>query len=514
MDQDQLIFIDWKSVGDDYLGFFPGTYPQLKFFRGDAWEALCDELAYEMPESVFDPLSGYLAQHGYELWNANDGSDAYRLAVVKAGEGSGFEACCRAITDDDGEPAGMEPERLGLEGARRALQAPGKSRRKPIRFDPIAETDYHLEYGGVDLGRYTHRFVDYEEDGATYCGIADLSVFPFQFVDADAIHALREQKHDFYPLYTNGTVQYWTWQNPPRKGRKVPVIMQIIAVEAFDSGEWKIVEGTAVERNAHIYGEGIEDTVFVLLPARDAQGFVVPDRERLCRIRDVVCTPITEIVSDVSLLLPVSRDEVAVRHSSQDSHLTLFNTASGTQERVPLHGEHVSDIFVISNNEIGYITLSTRAHPGLDYIKEHTGYLNRLNIRNGSLRRAELTGLYNEYSYDPTMLRGKPIAKIKVRSFDGFINAHRGHGSWIVLNYRTSSSGKYDRAWFWNSATDEVVKITANECPRLEPNFYYLPSRDRYVGDSSCRLDLLKPFEELKAKCPGGQLVWELLSLP
>lgn len=513
MDYEQLISIDWKSVGNDYLGFFPDTYPELDFLKGDAWEALCDELAHEMPESVFDPLSGYLAQHGYELRNANDGGDVYRLAIVKAGEGSGFEAHCRAIIDDDGDPVGIESERLGLEGARMALQAPSKTKRKQAHFDPIAETDYHLEYGGVSLGRYTHRFVDYEEDGQTYYGIADLTVFPFQFVDADEIHALREQKHDFYPLYTNGSVQYWAWQNPPRKGRKVPVVQQIIAIEAFASGQWKIVEGTAVERDNHIYGEGCEDTLFALLPARDAQGVIVPERQCLCRIRDAVCTSIAEIASDVALLMPINRDEVAVRHSSDDSHLLLIDTASGKQERLPLRDEHASDIFAISNDEVGYITLSARAHSELDYLKEHTAYLNRLNIRNGSLRRAELTDLYNEYSYDPTMLRDQPLDKVKIRSFEGFIDAYRGHENWIILNYRTSYPGKYDRAWFWNIATDEVVKITPSECPRLEPTFHYLPSRDRYVGDSSCRLDLLKPFDELRAKCSGERLVWEVLAL-
>jgi hypothetical protein len=490
MDDEKLVFIDWKSVGNDYLGFFPDAYPDLEFLQGDAWEGLCDDLANEMPESVFDPLSGFLARHGYELWNANDGSDAYHLAIVKAGDGPDFEARCRAMTDDDGDPIGIEPERLGLEGARAALGAPRKAKRKQARFELIAETDYHREYGGLEIGRNSHRLVDYEQDDGDYHGIADLTAFPFEVEDAVPIYDLLDQKHHFHALYTNGQVQYWTWQNPPAKGRKVPVVQQIIAIDDFAGGQWRVVDGTAVGPETFIYGEGCGDTLFALLPARDAQGCPVEERRSLCRIRDAVCTPVTDLAGDVAALVPVSRDQVAVSFSGDRSSLLLVDTASGRQRRLSAGGEDMDNPFVIDGDEIGFITLATRTHAEVDYLKEHTAYLNRLNIRDGNLRRAELTGLYNEYSYDPTLRRDQPLKK--------------------VTNY----PGKYDRAWFWNTATDEVVKITAKDCPRLEPVFHYLPSRDRYVGDSACRLDLLKPFDEIRANCPGGRLVWESMALP
>jgi hypothetical protein len=515
MDDEQLISIDWKSVGNDYLEFFPDTYPDLAFLQGDAWEALCDELATEMPESVFDPLSGLLARHGYELWNANDGSDMYHLAIVRAGEDPDFKARLLTIDDDEGEPVDIEPERLGLEGARAALNAPRKKSRKKAQFDPIAETDYHNTYGGLGIGRNTHRLVEYEENGQSYRGIADLTVFPFEIEDAQPVYTLLDQKHSFYALYTNGPIQYWTWQNPPQKGRKVPAVQQIIAIDDFASGQWRVVDGTAVGPDTFIYGEGCEDTLFALLPILDAQGAIVQGRQSLCRIRDAVCTPVADLACDIAALVPINRDEVLVSFSGDKSYLLLIDTANGQQRRLSAGGEDMDTPFVINDDEIGFITLASRAHAELDYINEHTAYLNRLNIRNGNLQRAELTGLHNEFSHNPTVLRDQPLKKIKVRSFEGFIKAGRGHEGWVVLTYLTTYSGKYDRAWLWNTATEDVVKITAKECPRLEPFlFHYLPARNRYVADSSCRLDLLKPFDELQANCPSGKLIWEAVVLP
>lgn len=515
MDDGQLISIDWKSVGNDYLGFFPDTYPDLAFLKGDAWEALRDELATEMPESVFDPLSGFLARHGYELWNANDGSDMYHLAIVKAGKEADFTALIRAIVDDEGDPLDFEAERLGLEGARAALNAPRKKSRKQAQFDPLAETDYHNEYGGLDIGRNTHRIAEYEEDGQSYRGIANLSVFPFEIEDAQPIHTLLDQKHSFQALYTNGPIQYWTWQNQPEKGRNVPVIQQIIAIDDFASGQWRVVDGTAVGRDMFIYGEGCEDTLFAFLPVRDAQGAIVQGRQSLCRIRDAACTAIANLSGSIASLIPLNRDEVAVSFSGDKSYLLLIDTTNGQQRRLWAGGDDMDDPFVINDDEIGFFTLASHPHAELDCFHEHTAYLNRLNIRNGNLQRAELTGLYNEFSHDPTVLRDQPRNKIKVRSFEGFINARRGHKDWVVLTYNTTYPGKYDRAWFWSTATDEVVKITAKECPRLEPFlFHYLPARDRYVADSSCRLDLLKPFDELQANCQRGKLIWEAVTLP
>jgi len=515
MDDEQLISIDWKSIGNDYLGFFPDTYPDLAFLKGDAWEALCDELATEMPESVFDPLSGLLARHGYELWNANDDSDAYHLAIVKTGEDPDFKARLLTIVDDDGEPFNFEAERLGLEGARAALNAPRKKSRKKVQFDPIAETDYHNEYGGLDIGRNTHRLVAYEEDGRGYRGIANLAVFPFEIEDAQPVYTLLDQKHSFHALYTNGPIQYWAWQNPPEKGRKVPVVRQIIAIDDFASSHWRVIDGTAVGRDTFIYGEGCEDTLFAFLPVRDAQGAIIQEHQSLCRIRDTVCIPIADFACGIAALIPLNRDEVAVSFSGDKSYLLLIDTTNGQQRRLSAGGEDMDNPFVINDDEIGFITLASRNHAKLDCIDEITAYLNRLNIRNGSLQRAELTGLHNEFSQDLTGLRDQPLNKIKVRSFEGHINAGRGHEGWVVLTYLTTYPGKYDRAWFWNTATDEVVKITAKECPRLEPFlFHYLPARDRYVADSSCRLDLLRPFDELQANCPSGKLIWEAVVLP
>ncbi len=514
MDNPRLIHIDWTSPGNDYLPLFPEQYPELAFLSGPDWEALHDDLATESPESVFDPLSGFLARHGYELWNADDGSDSYQLAIVKAGASADFEALIGSIANGADVPIDIRPERLGIEGARAAPKSPRKPRRKQPRFELIAETAYHREYGGLDLVRHTHRLVNFEENGDAFCHVADLTTFPFQLENDDAIQALLAQQHVLRALYTNGKTQYWTWTAPPEEGRAATAGQQIIAIDDFSQCQWRVVEGTAIGPDQLIYGEGIDDTAFVVLPSqtKNTRGRATALR-RLCRIRDAVCTPIAEFEGSVAALLPLNRDEVIVSFTADETHFLLFDSTTGQQRRVEAVGEKMSHLFAVNEDEVGFVTRTTQTHAQVDYLREHVGHLNRLNLRDGSLRRAELSGLRNDYTYNPTLRRDQPLSKVKVASFDGFIVGRRGHDGWVVLNYLTTAPGKHDRAWFWNTATDEVVKITAKECPRLAPIFHHVPALGRYVADSSCRLDLLQPFEEIKASCPHGQLIWHEVKL-
>ncbi|WVV48492.1 hypothetical protein THH46_05190 [Pseudomonas sp. NA13] len=51
-----------------------------------------------------------------------------------------------------------------------------------------------------------------------------------------------------------------------------------------------------------------------------------------------------------------------------------------------------------------------------------------------------------------------------------------------MWNYRANTFGSQTLAWFWNQGSDEVVKLSTKDIPRIKPDVRYVPTQDRYLA--------------------------------
>lgn len=197
---EKIVSIDWKFVGRDYMGFFPDNYRELKFLFSQEWEDLCDEVANEMPENLFDQFSPFLAAYGYELWNLDDQSDSYNLCIVASTDVKQFiEFWSNHPFDGEGVYF-YSPERLGVEAAATVKPVKESGLTEPKQKKTlIAEVDHHLEYGGIRNRQLLQRqVIEYQADGETFYGVADLDLFPFETLDAEGFYKKWEEGFRYF----------------------------------------------------------------------------------------------------------------------------------------------------------------------------------------------------------------------------------------------------------------------------------------------------------------------------
>lgn len=513
-ENEKLVSIDWKFVGRDYMGFFPDNYPELKFLFSQEWQDLCDKVANELPENLFEEFSPWLANYGYELWNLDDNSDSYNLFIVASKDTKKFvKQWVSEPIWEDGDVY-FTPCRLGAEAAK-AVKKPffPKITKQTKRQNLIEATDYHLEYGGIsEREERQFQLIEYE-DGEVFKGIADIDKFPFEIIEADDFYEKINQDYELYPLYTRGENHYWEITEPKSKSKKQKRNKKIIRVKSYENGEYEEVIGIVFPSSAYLYRAVFGKNIFILYTPAHLGNAPKPD-SILYRIQGLECQTICEIKGEYSNILELNDNEVlVVNNQTENTNVQLITSVQLIDCETKLvkiikSDYSLEDTFIINNDELGFIHTMKTPHPELDYLNQGTGYLGRLNIRNGKVSLAHLDGLYHEYKFDPTVLRNQPVQKINVKSFEGFISAQKGHDEWMVLNYISNSSGKHDLAWLWNKANDEIVKIRNTDIPQIEPIISYNHALKKYVADSSCRIDLLKDFKEIYENADKIKLIW------
>jgi hypothetical protein len=536
-DHHLIIGIDWKFVGRDYLAFFPDRYGELDFLRSEVFEQICDELANELPENCFPVLSSFLGGYGYELWNINTGGDDYALLIAPAGQG---ENVCREMISgfDEFLEGGYRFERVAPDALPFIGQPASKLPKKKKPPSMEAESDWHRSYGGVWRAGVKYDVVEFDDEndeGSTAMSLVDLHSFPLNSPDADGFHALIDAKHSFFALHAVAGGQYWQWEKPQKRHKVWGDHIQSLAFIG-DYAKPEIAEVEHSMRRAWLtlgtYGidnrlfqtvriEGGEPWLDVsvpdlrcLLPAREPSKPIA-----LLEIEGVRCRHIAT-VGEQTGILPIKETEIALfeepeRTESADPGGLLYalfdvtTGAVGTTGILPPDADLNTDrMFVLSADEIACVRRKTHPHPTCASLKEAVGWLNRFNLRTGAWREAKLDGLFDDYQVNMSVLRNQAPDKHRVRSFEGAIEACKGHDDWWVFNYLTSSSGKHDIAWLWNSATDEILKIEGQDFPRREPYIHFNAELGRYIADESCRLTLLTPFEEFRVGRETSKLRW------
>ncbi|WP_343684132.1 hypothetical protein [Asticcacaulis sp.] len=537
-----IIGIDWKFVGRDYLGFFPEHYPDLAFFKSDAFEYLRDELANELPETCFERLSVFLAEYGYELWNIDTLGDEYRLLVAPSGQG---ETVCRAALNgiaaewDDAEDI---PD-FGFERLAPVAKPmkPGRKQTVKAKLPPIAtQDDWHRSYGGVWRPDVRQVFLDFEnEAGEDVSGLVDLHTFPLTEVDATGFYDLQAAGHSFMPLYGIEGGQYWEWQKPQKRQKIYDDYRSCVAlISDYNTPIVTEIPGSERRHGDNLGFTGFGQVLFQKVRADEAATWhnasalrigrkpETPEaRASLLRFDGVQFQHIAELHAQAHLL-PLDADTIAVfdaaipdesGHTAAVSYYLIDSrtwVVMGKGQLPFAEPTTLEGLFVLGGDDILYVRTTQAAHPTHAALTEATGWLVRFNLRSGGWQQAKLEGLHDDYTINMALLRHQPPDKHRIRSFQGGLSIERGHDDWCILNYITSYAGRHDLAWLWNTVDDEIVRLLPEDFPRREPSVHWNPALGRYVADESCRLSLLPPFEELRQRRASHRLVWGNIEAP
>ncbi len=494
--EQKLVTIDWKFVGRDYMEFFPQYYPDLPFLFSQEWDDLCDAVANEMPDNLFDDFSSFLAIYGYELWNLDDDSDSYHLCLVAANQSATFET-------EWSTNAHCKPRRLGLQIASRPMSAQAQicspRKKKKVCF---VDLDYHLEYGGIhDRNSCQVQLIDYESEGQTYYGVADLDKFPFEILEAEGFYQKLDQGYKLYPLYTRSPAQYWELVSPELESESTsqPPHKKIIVLNNLHHFDYEEIDGAVFPSDAYLYRATYANSLFIV------------NNRCVYRIQGSTMDSIGEIDFELSNMLALNADEVVLINLDSDRpNLVLINAETKTFAR--LNNEFVAeDAFIINEDEIGFIKKESSPHPEVNYIFQTKAFLGRFNIRTSQVQYALLDGLHHDYQWDPSVFKSQPKPKIRVKSFEGFIIPQTGHQDWVVLNYISNCSGKHDLAWLWNKSNDTILKIVPADFPRIEPVISYVAAIGRYLADESCRTYLMIEFDEIVKTRKAYKLTWDIV---
>jgi hypothetical protein len=517
-----IVSLDWKFPGVDYLGFFPERYVDLGFFKSDAFEALQDHCATRMPEEVFDALSAFLAPHGYALWNLNTGSDEYNLFVAQDTDADTLAIFQLAQNMSETEGFPCEVERLGggAEFSDEAVEeeieedvAPTSKKKTKSGVSIIAESIEHLEYGGLKLDETPIQLLEEEGNaGASKTlSLVNTNVWPAENVSADGFLSQMATLAP-YILYGSDAVQFWQVKHDAKRNK-------IVSITDYEKPTLDDLAGEPYASLALQEYAGFGDTFYFFV--RKPPGFLKTlfkrtEYDEPNPLQDLMMARSGRIryvatITVPSVILPLSETEVLVFFSNEFDQLIAFVRVDVNTKvvgpKVVIPGGPAAAPFLINEDEIGFIQTTELELTDYYGVTEKTGYLCRYSLRSGELKRAKLEGLHN--SSKLSLDRNKPKEKLLWQSFEGFIRPSQGHEGWFILNYMTNRAGPTALAWLWNSADNEIVKITTKDFPRELPTLHYNKALDRYLADQSCRLDLLIPFEDIHRTREKGKLVWD-----
>jgi len=132
----------------------------------------------------------------------------------------------------------------------------------------------------------------------------------------------------------------------------------------------------------------------------------------------------------------------------------------------------------------------------------------RFDVVTGTCRCADMEGFGVQYNARPLEIDGTVEKRKSMSAQESGIHVERGHGDWWVINYSENVLGVHTIAWFWNAATEEIVKISSKDIPRWLPNIVYVREMGRYLGLDHDGLIRLPEFETIRATNGGGLLTW------
>ena len=491
-----LVHIDWKTPGGEWLSLLPPVYPHISVFSGAAFETLLDELCNEMPEVCFEALATALAREGFDLWNLDAGGDDYRPVIVPANQRERFtQHWCGQKTALHFKPT--------------LIQAQTPPAAKPKRSKLQWLQDVH-EYPGptyVHEGNYRNGWaaITEQEDDSWLCFLIDYNAWPP--TEQDMLE-LRKDGVDGADLQLiDANVQRSLWKRQVTRG----------AYRSDDRYQYEIRKGNSVE----VFGP-----VETQWPAFEDPCVVVEDQvferqrlyepEALTRIWRITAQT-SEIIfehPDELTLLPIGPNRLLfMQHNGPCCWIwSQYLAQPVTIAAKPMPAEAYqlrAATAYLGGDEVLLFSEGARPNP------EHPGYQEsvllawRFNFVTGTSTQAVLDGFGSEVRQDTRLLVTQPKQVITLRTFHGRLDVARGHGDWWVWSYHTQTFGAHTLAWLWNQCSNDVLKLSSKDIPRVKPQIRYVAAQDRYLAFETEYVARLPQFAQMAQALGSEGLVFK-----
>lgn len=516
-DSSRHVHIDWKVGGDDWLVLLRDEFPEITQLQGDAFEALLDELAHEEVEVCLQALANHLHAYGYEVWNLDVGADDYRIALVPSGKRAAFEQYWKTHQPRDFE--GGDAVEIELR------------RTEPNEFAEQERIDQAAEAQGKPHGAKRKKKLDWLAEKK---GFSAFQVDRFDVCDGRVLASRAGE-----PGEGGRVSEWWFWRMDLRQWPPTFELVQKIgqddSMRLFPSLAAAVGEATLWQwRNL-----GEDDRSEQLRIRRDGEwaSFGPPEARHpsssgseesdlwhdgwFWRVR---CIGIDEARGWQISRTSATTTEVVYEGPEKPGHLHAFGTG-----RVLLMGESSYRIWEAGRmGEARPLPVSTRAPNAVVWLggneilyfdhfvrdvvppwwRDQVLRAWRFDVVTGTARCADMEGFGVQYNAHPLEIDGTVRKRKSMSAQESGVHVERGHGDWWIINYNENVLGVRTIAWFWNAATDEVIKINSQDIPRLEPCIVYVPAMDRYLGLGLDGLIRLPEFETIRAANGGACLTW------
>ncbi len=466
-----LVHVDWKIPGGELLALLQHYYPDHPAFSGAAFEALLDELSNEMPEVCLQTLAPVLRSHGYDLWNLDAGGDDYRPVIVPSAQRQAFATFWQ--TEHGGlalEPSLIEPEPP-------VPSAPKTAKRSKLKW----LHEVHNYPAPTHLEAYNYRngwaAITEQDDDQWLCFLIDYN--PWPPTEQDMLEQ-RSDKIDGADLQLiDASAQRSLWKRRVKSG----------AYSRDDLFEYETRQGQSIQRfgPAGAQWPGFEEPCVVADGELfERQRLYEPTHlTRLWRITANSSEVIFEYPDELTVLPIGPRRLLFLPHNG--SQCWVFNQDTG-QHRLNAHPLPVNERLLaeasayLGGDEILLFSEGERQNVENSAYQETVLLAWRFNLQTGATTQAVLDGFGSELRQETRIFVSQPKLSITLRTFHGQLQVARGHGDWWVWNYRTNTFGAYTLAWWWNQRSNQVLKLSSRDIPRIKPVIYYLPSQDRYLA--------------------------------
>lgn len=468
---DPLVHIDWKTPGAEWLGLLQHAYPEV--FVGQAFEALLDELFNEMPEVCFEALAAVLTPQGYDLWNLDAGGDDYRPVIFPSDQREAFTQHWQSPRGVPRfTPLLIEPQKPAA-----AERKPAKPKRAKVKW----LQEVHDYPGPTYVHEYNYRngwaAITEQDEDRWLCFLIDYNQWP------PAEQDMLEQRTDGVDgadlRLIDANAQRSLWRHQVKRGdysaddRFTYEILRDKAIEDFGPAgvQWQAFEEPCVV---------VDEEIF------ERQRIYQP--EHLTRVWRITADS-SEVVfedSDELTILPVGpRRLLFMQHNGKRCWVWHLDPPHQAVPAKPMPAEAYKlrpATAYLGGDEILLFSEGARQNV------EHAGYQEtvllawRFNFITGAKTQATLDGFGSELRQDTRLLVTQPKQVITLRTFHGQLHVARGHGDWWVWRYRANTFGTQTLAWFWNQRSNEVLKLTSKDMPRIKPEIRYVPTQDRYLA--------------------------------
>jgi hypothetical protein len=483
---DTHIHVDWKCTGNDIFGLLQLEYPNLACIHNKKANTLFEELARDGAEICMGAMAAHLESYGLALWNLDDGSDSYRLAIVPLSQTDEFVShwLNAGHAEDEHESFSIEPEKVEPKPFKTKSKS---SKSKKIVF--IEDSFHHLDYGGCMLSEHTP--FCWVRDAEDQDILLDVSTWPPQQVNISE-QEIAAARGKLIPFCQSNTFNLWKEETTYDKKKNISYykIADMRSAETLQRDDWS-EPGHRFEdiyEPAAVFG----DTVFLNEKKKDGGNIYRLKKHK------------TELLygydkGESCQLLALNEESCLVVRNNKEIRILGGALAQQDFHALPFEVYGYTSLQLLSTNKFFYFSEVQIPHEQRPEYVQRILQLNIYDLTNGTYKYTLLSDFVSEQKLNLKFLKSQPDDYITYRSFDGNLQVYPGHDSWWILNHLTNAHGKTDICWMWNAETDEYIKITPRDFPREEPSIHYISSLQRYVANHSCRLDLLTDINTILA---------------